>query len=288
MVGPAGARAGSGAAEHPVVDGGAPGRPRAPHHHRERQAARGGSERGPVRPRVLRMVCRAGPARHRRVGAVAARRQAHLGAAPARRAGRRGHALEFPGHDGHPQDRAGPGCRVQRRPEAVSGHAADGARHRENRRRCRAPARHLQRGHRQPGPDAPGRAPQSPAHPEDRLHRLHGDRPRDHGRRRLSDQAARFRAGRQRTVHRLRRRRPRGRRRGRRRHQVPPGRRPVVHRRASCPPSSMPCGRYGSGRASSAACGSARSSVPRRGPASMRWWRMPCGAAPGWRPVATR
>src|SRR5437667_3830258 len=43
-------------------------------------------------------------------------------------------------------------------------------------------------------------------------------------------QAARFRAARQRTVHRLRRRRPRGRRRGRRRHQVPPGRRPVVHR----------------------------------------------------------
>ena len=35
-------------------------------------------------------------------------------------------------------------------------------------------------------------------------------------------------------------------------------------------------------------CRSARSSVPRRGPASMRWWRMPCGAAPGWRPVATR
>src|SRR5437773_9615215 len=33
VVGPAGARAGSGAAEHPVVDGGAPGRPRAPHHH---------------------------------------------------------------------------------------------------------------------------------------------------------------------------------------------------------------------------------------------------------------
>src|SRR5207253_9942357 len=52
---------------------------------------------------------------------------------------------------------------------------------------CRAPARHLQRGHRQPGPDAPGRAAQSPAHPADRLHRLHGDRPRDHGRRRLSD-----------------------------------------------------------------------------------------------------
>ena len=34
---------GSGAAEHPVVDGEAPGRPRAPHHHRERQAVRGGS-----------------------------------------------------------------------------------------------------------------------------------------------------------------------------------------------------------------------------------------------------
>ena len=161
---------------------------------------------------------------------------------------------------------------------------------------CRAPARHLQRGHRQPGPDAPGRAAQSPAHPADRLHRLHGDRPRDHGRRRLSDSsgsvsswAATHRSSSSTTPTSWPPSPSSTSGSPASRASPPTGSTSIARSpTASCPPSSIPCGRYGSGRASSAACRPARSSVPRRGPASMRWWRMPCGAATGWRPVAIR
>ena len=91
----------------------------------ERQGAAGRARRDPVRGRVLPLVRRgSGPDRRAAVDR-AVRRQPDHGAAPACRRQLHDHAVELPGRDGHPEDRAGPGRRLHRRAQAGQGDPAD-------------------------------------------------------------------------------------------------------------------------------------------------------------------
>ena len=102
------------------------GRARAAHGARAREAARRGARRGAVRGVVLRVVRGGGEARLRRHGPDAVARQADPRDEGAGRRDRRGHALELPVGDAHPEVRAG-----------VRGRLHDGAQARPSRRRSR-------------------------------------------------------------------------------------------------------------------------------------------------------
>ena len=132
----------------------------------------------------------------------------------------RDHAVELPQRDDHAQGRPGARRRLHdgaqaREPDAVL---------RAGARRARHPRRHpqgrLQRDHRQRARHR-RRADREPRGEEDHLHRLHRGRQGADAPERGHREEARAGAGRQRALHRLRRRRPRGGRRRRHDLEVP-------------------------------------------------------------------
>ena len=141
------------------------------------------------------------------------RRQAHPGAEAADRRRRRDHAVELPQRHDHPQGRAGAGRRLHLRDQAAGRDAALGA----GAGRAGRPRRPARRAcsTSSPRPRAPGGragADPEPAGAEVLVHRLDRGRQAADGAVRHHGEEGLAGAGRQRAVHRLRRRRPRRRR----------------------------------------------------------------------------
>ena len=167
------------------------------------------ARRGGLCRRVLPLVCRGGRAQSRHERHGAGLRRAHVRASQAGRHRRAGDAVEFPGRDGDPQDRAGarrrlPGGAQARLRDAADHAGADadpGRGRRAGRRRQRHPVAPLRPGGR--------RHAARPARARRVLHRLDRSRPQAPAQRRRPGAQHRDGAGRQRAVHRVRGRRHR-------------------------------------------------------------------------------
>ena len=202
-------------------DDGQPGRPRDPDDGRAGQAARRVARRDRLRRVVHRVVRRGRQARLRRHDPGAVARQAHRRDQAADRRVRRDHAVEFPQRDDHAQ--GGPGARRRL-------HHGDQAREQDaatRRWRCASspsapafPKGVFSRDHRRRRPDRQG-ADHQPDRAQVHLHRLDRGRQEADGAVREHGEEGVARAGRQRAVHRVRRRRPRRGGRGRDGLQVP-------------------------------------------------------------------
>ncbi|CAA9565656.1 MAG: Succinate-semialdehyde dehydrogenase [NAD(P)+], partial [uncultured Thermomicrobiales bacterium] len=192
---------------------------------RDGQVAGRVAQRGGLRRRVPALVRRGGGAHRRPLHAGPGRRLTAAGDQPAGRTGPAHHAVELPARDGHPQDRSGRRRRLHHDPEAGRPDATHLAAARPGVPGRRAAGRRPQRHpHVDRRPDHRA-AVQRPPVAQALVHRLHAGRSeaaaagRDHGPAHLHG------AGWQRTLPRLRGRRPRRRRGG------CPGRQAAQHRR---------------------------------------------------------
>ncbi len=139
----------------------------------------------------------------------AGRRLPHPGRLRADRHRGADHALEFPGRNGDPQDRAGVRGRLHRHPEAGERDAADGLRAGGALRGSRCAAGRRQRDHHLDARAGHGRHAGRSAGAQTVVHRLDGGRPHAAGGSRQDRRQLRHGAWRQRAFHRLRRRRSR-------------------------------------------------------------------------------
>ncbi len=198
---------------------GEPGGSRHPDDRRAGQALGRGEGRDRLCRRLHRMVRRGGQAHLRRHDPLARRRQAHRRHQGADRGVRRDHAVEFPGGDDHPEMRAGARGRLHDGAEAGDRDALFGAGALRAGRARRGAEGGLFLRHRRRHRDR-RRDDLEPDRAQADLHRLHGDRQIVDGAMRRDGEENVARTGRQRAIHRLRRRRYRDGRQGRHRLQI--------------------------------------------------------------------
>ncbi len=208
VAGADGQGAGGGAAPLVRVDAREPGGPGAADDRRAGQAADRVARRDRLRRVVRRVVRRGGQAGLRRHHPAAPGGQADRGDQAADRGGGVDHPLELPHRDDHPQVRAGAGGGVHGGGQAGEFDALFGPRPGRAGRAGGNPAGGVQRRHRRRRRDR-RRADVEPDRPQADVHRLDRDRQGADGAMRANGEEGVFGTGRQRAVHRLRRRRPR-------------------------------------------------------------------------------